>query len=50
MSKKRVHILGILALSWGLALLGKEKGMDISGCNNNAYPPMSDHLMIWELK
>ena len=45
MSKKRVHILGICGtFMGGLALLGKEKGMDISGCDNNVYPPMSDHL------
>ena len=28
----------------GLALLGKEKGIEITGCDNNIYPPMSDHL------
>ena len=45
MSKKRVHILGICGtFMGGVALLGKEKGMDISGCDNNVYPPMSDHL------
>ena len=28
----------------GLAILGKENGIDISGCDENIYPPMSDHL------
>mgnify|MGYP003347294397 CR=1 FL=1 len=27
-----------------LAILGKENGIDISGCDENIYPPMSDHL------
>ena len=45
MSEDRVHILGICGtFMGGLALLGKEKGMDISGCDENIYPPMSDHL------
>ena len=45
MSKERVHILGICGtFMGGLALLGKEKGIEISGCDNNIYPPMSDHL------
>ena len=45
MSKERVHILGICGtFMGGLALLGKEKGIEITGCDNNIYPPMSDHL------
>ncbi|MFL2707070.1 MAG: Mur ligase domain-containing protein, partial [Gammaproteobacteria bacterium] len=45
MSKERVHILGICGtFMGGLALLGKEQGMEISGCDENIYPPMSDHL------
>ena len=45
MSEDRVHILGICGtFMGGLALLGKEKGMDVSGCDENIYPPMSDHL------
>jgi len=45
MSKERVHILGICGtFMGGLAILGKENGMDISGCDENIYPPMSDHL------
>ena len=45
MSKERVHILGICGtFTGGLAILGKENGIDISGCDENIYPPMSDHL------
>ena len=45
MFEDRVHILGICGtFMGGLALLGKEKGMDVSGCDENIYPPMSDHL------
>ena len=45
MSKERVHILGICGtFMGGLALLGKEQGLEISGCDFNIYPPMSDHL------
>ena len=45
MSKERVHILGICGtFMGGLALMGKEKGIEISGCDENIYPPMSDHL------
>ena len=45
MSKDRVHILGICGtFMGGLAILGKEEGIEISGCDANIYPPMSDHL------
>ena len=45
MSKERVHILGICGtFMGGLAILGKENGIDISGCDENIYAPMSDHL------
>ena len=45
MSKERVHILGICGtFMGGLAILGNENGIDISGCDENIYPPMSDHL------
>ena len=45
MAKDKVHILGICGtFMGGLALLGKEEGIDISGCDTNIYPPMSDHL------
>ena len=45
MSKDRVHILGICGtFMGGLAILGKEEGLEISGCDANIYPPMSDHL------
>ena len=45
MSKKKVHILGICGtFMGGLALLAKEKGLEVTGCDTNFYPPMSDHL------
>ena len=45
MAKDKVHILGICGtFMGGLALLGKEEGIEISGCDTNIYPPMSDHL------
>ena len=28
----------------GLALLAREKGFRVSGCDANVYPPMSDQL------
>ena len=51
MSKERVHILGICGtFMGGLAILGKENGIDISGCDENIYPPMSDHLEEMEIQ
>ena len=45
MTKKKVHILGICGtFMGGIALLAKEKGIEVSGCDANVYPPMSDHL------
>ena len=45
MAKDKVHILGICGtFMGGLALLGREEGIEISGCDTNIYPPMSDHL------
>ena len=45
MSKERVHILGNCGtFMGGLALMGKEKGIEISGCDENIYPPMSDPI------
>ena len=41
----RVHILGICGTLMGsLALLAKEQGHDVSGSDQNVYPPMSDML------
>lgn len=45
MLKKRVHILGICGtFMGGLALLARELGFQVSGCDENVYPPMSEHL------
>ena len=45
MAKDKIHILGICGtFMGGLAILGKEAGLEISGCDSNIYPPMSDHL------
>ena len=47
MSKDRVHILGICGtFMGGLAILGKEEGLEISGCDANIYPPMSVNIQI----
>jgi len=40
-----IHILGICGTFMGsLALLAKAKGMRVSGCDANVYPPMSTQL------
>ncbi len=45
MVKEKIHILGICGtFMGGLAILGKEAGLEISGCDSNIYPPMSEHL------
>jgi UDP-N-acetylmuramate: L-alanyl-gamma-D-glutamyl-meso-diaminopimelate ligase len=45
MNNKRVHILGICGtFMGGLALLAREYGFQVTGCDENIYPPMSDHL------
>ena len=46
MAKEKIHILGICGtFMGGLAILGKEAGLEISGCDSNIYPPMSEHLL-----
>lgn len=41
----RVHILGICGTFMaGLAMIAKGMGIDVSGSDENAYPPMSDEL------
>jgi UDP-N-acetylmuramate: L-alanyl-gamma-D-glutamyl-meso-diaminopimelate ligase len=41
----RVHILGICGTFMaGVALLARAAGHDVSGCDANVYPPMSDQL------
>ncbi len=45
MSKKTVHILGICGtFMGGLAVLARELGMNVSGSDQNVYPPMSTQL------
>jgi len=40
-----IHILGICGTFMGsLALLAKARGMQVSGCDANVYPPMSTQL------
>ncbi|MDC1368537.1 Mur ligase domain-containing protein, partial [Pseudomonadales bacterium] len=40
-----VHILGICGTLMGsIALLAKQLGHQVSGCDENIYPPMSDQL------
>lgn len=42
---QRLHILGICGtFMGGLALLARESGFEVSGCDANVYPPMSDQL------
>ena len=41
----RIHILGICGtFMGGLALLAREQGIVVSGCDQNVYPPMSTQL------
>ena len=45
MINKKIHILGICGtFMGGLALLAREAGYEVTGCDENVYPPMSDHL------
>jgi UDP-N-acetylmuramate: L-alanyl-gamma-D-glutamyl-meso-diaminopimelate ligase len=45
MINKKIHILGICGtFMGGLALLARESGYEVTGCDENIYPPMSDHL------
>ena len=42
---KHIHILGIAGtFMGGVALLAKQMGFEVSGCDQNVYPPMSDAL------
>lgn len=42
---QRLHILGICGtFMGGLALIARELGWEVSGCDANVYPPMSDQL------
>lgn len=41
----KLYVLGICGTFMaGLARLAKEKGLDVSGCDQNVYPPMSTQL------
>lgn len=43
--QQKLHILGICGtFMGGLALLARELGWTVSGCDANVYPPMSDQL------
>tara|TARA_Y100000590_G_scaffold122407_7_gene140124 strand:- start:215 stop:1567 length:1353 start_codon:yes stop_codon:yes gene_type:complete len=45
MSSKKIHILGICGtFMGGLALIARELGYQVSGSDENVYPPMSDLL------
>ncbi len=45
MSKESVHILGICGtFMGGLGLLAQELGLEVSGSDQNVYPPMSTQL------
>ena len=44
-NQPKIHILGICGtFMGGVALLGKEAGIDVSGSDINVYPPMSTLL------
>ena len=51
MTVKKIHILGICGtFMGGLALLARELGFEVSGCDENVYPPMSDLLKEQNIK
>ena len=51
MSKQRVHILGICGTFMGcLALIARELGFEVTGSDENIYPPMSNHLLNQGIK
>ena len=51
MAVKKIHILGICGtFMGGLALLARELGFEVSGCDENVYPPMSDLLKEQNIK
>ena len=51
MTVKEIHILGICGtFMGGLALLARELGFEVSGCDENVYPPMSDLLKEQNIK
>ena len=45
MNKKHIHILGICGTFMGsLAIIARQKGFKVTGCDQDAYPPMSNLL------
>ncbi|MDG2061341.1 MAG: UDP-N-acetylmuramate:L-alanyl-gamma-D-glutamyl-meso-diaminopimelate ligase [SAR86 cluster bacterium] len=45
MNKEKIHFLGICGtFMGGLALLARDRGYEVSGCDANIYPPMSKIL------
>ena len=51
MAMKKIHILGICGtFMGGLALLARELGFEVSGCDENVYTPMSDLLKEQNIK
>ena len=51
MAVKKIHILGICGtFMGGLALLARELGFEVTGCDENVYPPMSDLLKEQNIK
>ncbi len=47
----RVHILGVCGtFMGGIAAIGKEAGHDVSGADQNVYPPMSTQLEKLKIK
>ena len=46
----RIHVLGIGGTFMGsLALLARQAGHEVSGCDANVYPPMSELLVVPEV-
>ncbi|MFT6835799.1 MAG: UDP-N-acetylmuramate: L-alanyl-gamma-D-glutamyl-meso-diaminopimelate ligase, partial [Francisellaceae bacterium] len=42
---KKIHILGVCGtFMGGLAVIARQKGFEVVGSDQNAYPPMSTHL------
>jgi UDP-N-acetylmuramate: L-alanyl-gamma-D-glutamyl-meso-diaminopimelate ligase len=46
-----IHIIGICGTFMGsLALLARDLGMKVTGCDLNVYPPMSEQLENADIK
>jgi UDP-N-acetylmuramate: L-alanyl-gamma-D-glutamyl-meso-diaminopimelate ligase len=45
---KRIHLIGVCGVAMGtLAAMLSERGYEVSGSDDNVYPPMSDMLAGW---